>query len=569
MRDLKYLLFLMVFIGVSASTLMAQAPWWQQTTIYQIYPRSFQDSDGDGIGDVNGIISRLDYLQKLGIETVWVSPFYESPQKDFGYDISDYRTIDLDYGSSEEVDSLIEEVHKRNMKIVFDMVLNHTSNEHDWFVESSKSKDNPKNDWYIWRDGKGKKKAPNNWVNVINQDAWTYVPERDQWVYSAFLDFQPDLNWRNPAVRAEMYSIVKYWLNKGVDGFRLDIFNCLMEDAAGTDNPRTLNPVPSRDGIRAGGQRKKYNINHPDNYVIARELRSVIDSFSNPQRFVVGEVFGGTETIKPYLGKDHNGLNLAFDFDLIFYDFKAEFFRNKIKQYEEEFPAPYMPTLVLGNHDNFRSISRVENDLQKAKLLAAFQLTARGVPVIYYGEEVGMINSIIPKSEALDPISDMFIGVPTFLRKRLPVPLNRDVCRSPMQWEDEAHGAFCPNGTAPWVRMAEEVDLRNVKYQDQDVYSLFSIYSKLFTIRRTEEALQQGSIRLWEPPVVPPNVLAYYRSFEGETLFIALNFSRKKQSIPWAGRPSIKLMGIQVEDGVRDGLVQLSPLGGVILKVDP
>ena len=312
------------------------------------------------------------------------------------------------------MDTLIREAHERNMKVVFDLVLNHTSNEHAWFLESSASKDNPKSDWYIWRDGKGKNghKPPNNWVNVFNREAWHYSPDREQWYYTAFLDFQPDLNWRNPEVRAAMYDVVKFWLEKGVDGFRLDIFNCILEEADLPDNPKKLNPLPSREGTRGGGQEKKYNINHPDNYQVAQELRTVIDSFSDPERFVVGEVFGGTDAIRPYLGEENDGLNLVFDFDLIFFDFNADFFREKIEEYETYFPAPAMPTLVFGNHDNYRSTRRIKGDLAKARLLAAFQLTARGVPVIYYGEEVGMLNANIPKKEALDPISHEFKALP-------------------------------------------------------------------------------------------------------------------------------------------------------------
>ena len=555
---------------------LAQSAWWQQTTIYQIYPRSFQDSNGDGIGDLAGIISRLDYLQRLGIETIWISPFYESPQRDFGYDISAYRDIDADYGNLTLVDSLISEAHKRNMKIVFDLVLNHTSDQHDWFIESAESRNNPKSDWYIWRYGKGAKpdprkrkgKAPNNWVNVFNKDAWHYHAGRQQWYYTAFLDFQPDLNWRNPEVRAEMYGIVKYWLEKDVDGFRLDIFNCLLEDPGLRNNPRTLNPIPSSDGMRGGGQRKQNNINYPDNYTIAKELRTVIDSFSNPQRFVIGEVFGGTAAIKPYLGKNADGLNLVFDFDLIFFDFNANFFREKIKEYEKHFPAPYMPTLVYGNHDNFRSMGRIKGDERKAGVLAAFQLTARGVPVIYYGEEIGMRNGDIPKQQALDPISHEFKGIPPFMRNWLPVPLNRDVCRTPMQWEYAKHAGFCPPDQAPWLPLAPEVDIANVESQREDSYSLLNTYMNLLGIRRTHEALQQGRIQLLEPPLTPKPVLAYLRSYEQQTIFIALNFSGKSQAFPWTGGATEKLLGLNTEDEIRGGEVTLSPYGGLIVKLD-
>lgn len=513
-RIARFLFFFTLLVGCSGgSWLNAQAPpWWQTTSIYQIYPRSFQDSDGDGIGDLAGIISRLDYLKNLGVETLWISPFYASPQRDFGYDISDYRSIDPVYGDLQLTDSLIHEVHARGMKVIFDMVLNHTSDQHPWFLESKSSRDNPKADWYVWADGQGDKpgkKPPNNWINVFNHDAWHYVPERDQWYYTAFLDFQPDLNWRNPEVQEAMLDNMRFWLKRGVDGFRLDIFNCILEEKDLTDNPFAFAPFPTRDGMKAKFQVKRHNINHPENYEIATHVRATIDEFSDPERFVIGEVFGPMQTLKGYVGGKPAGLNHVFLFDMIFYKFTAKHFRKMLSEFDEEFPNPDMPTLVYGNHDNFRTMRRVDDDLRKAKLLAMIQLTARGVPVMYYGEEIGMKNAEINKKDALDPISHEFNGIPQFLRNLLPVPLNRDMCRTPMQWEDSENAGFCEEDVTPWLPVSGETELRSVAQQVGDTNSLYSVYQRLLALRGEYPHLREGILEMLDG--LPRDVLGFER----------------------------------------------------------
>ena len=289
---------------------LGDRPWWEATTVYQVYPRSFQDSDQDGVGDIGGIISRLDYIRDLGFQTIWFSPFFKSPQKDFGYDVSDYYLPDPQYGDTLLVDSLIRESHKRDMKVVFDLVLNHTSEAHPWFVESRSGKDNPKSDWYLWRDGKGEN-PPTNWHSALGMNGWHYDVTRQQWYFSSFLSFQPDLNWRNPEVKAAMFEVVRYWLDKGVDGFRLDIFNYIYEDPGFKDNPFSLRVVPTQDFTKMFWQEKKYTMNHPDDFALAKELRSILDGY-DPPRFMVGEVFGDHKTLKNFLGEKQDGLNLVF-----------------------------------------------------------------------------------------------------------------------------------------------------------------------------------------------------------------------------------------------------------------
>ncbi len=259
----------------------SKRPWWEATTVYQVYPRSFQDSDGDGVGDLAGIISRLDYIRELGFETIWFSPFFRSPQKDFGYDVSDYYLPDPQYGDSTLVDSLIREIHRRDMKVVFDLVLNHTSEEHPWFAASRASRDNPRSDWYVWRDGAGED-PPTNWHSALGMNGWHYDPTRGQWYFSSFLSFQPDLNWRNPEVKEAMFEVVRHWLDKGVDGFRLDIFNYIYEDPDFRDNPFSLRVVPTGDFTEMFWQKKAYTMNHPDDFVLAKELRGILDQYDPP-----------------------------------------------------------------------------------------------------------------------------------------------------------------------------------------------------------------------------------------------------------------------------------------------
>lgn len=540
--------------------------WWKNTTIYQIYPRSFADSNNDGIGDLRGIINKLDYINGLGFETIWVSPFYESPQADFGYDISNYYAIAPEYGTLATVDSLIAETHKRGMKIVFDLVLNHTSDQHPWFKESASSKTNPKADWYVWRDGRGKngKRPPNNWYNVISQKGWTYSKARGQWYYSAFLNFQPDLNYRNPDVKGAMFNVVKHWLGSGVDGIRLDIFNCIMEDSLLRDNPKVLTYVPSAQHLKTKFQNRTNNINHPDNFALARELRDTIDKFTNPPRFMVGEAVGSVNDNMPLVGKYGDGLNLVFLFDMIFYDFKPKFFRDKINLYEQLCPAPLTPTIVFGNHDNRRSINRIKNNLQKARLLTMFQLTARGVPVIYYGEEIGMRDVWMPKKDAKDPISVMMKAVPQFMRKKLPVPLNRDVCRTPMQWDTTTNAGF--SKSKPWLPIDSEAGIRNVQTQLADSLSLLNTYRDLVHLRDSVTTLKCGNIII-NNVGKKRKVLSYLRQYKDSEYYVFMNFSKQKVELPNEVRMLFStIYTLNTGDNFTNDIITLTPYGGIVLK---
>lgn len=547
-----YIIWVNVSSGQSREELLAALPnkitpkydlqksrnWWKETTVYQIYPRSFKDSNGDGIGDIQGIINQLDYIKSLGFETIWISPFFKSPQTDHGYDISDYLDIQPEYGDLATVDRLIEEVHQREMKIVFDLVLNHTSIEHEWFKESKKSKDNPKSDWYVWRDGKNDA-PPNNWKNILGQvSGWNYEAARDQYYYAAFLPFQPDLNMSNPEVKAEIFNIIRFWLNKGVDGFRLDIFSFIFEEESYSDNPTTWRIVPNMGQGKWLFEEHKYNFHQPEVIDFAKEFRAILESYPDG-RFMVGEVFGSHLHMRELLGtKQLDGLNLVFLFDFLEkFKFSADYFRQKVIEYEAFYPAPLVPTYVFGNHDQFRIMSRLGNDERKAEVLAAFQLTMRGVPFVYQGEEIGMTTADIPLQKARDPLSKYWAKFPKWIRQNVPFLFNRDNCRTPMQWSNEVVAGFSSNSNT-WLPIQENYKQVNVENKLTDSNSIIHTYKDILALRQACTALKTGQITLFEPNTLPKNVLAYSRHKENERLSIYLNFSKKVQKIHAFAHPN-------------------------------
>ena len=504
--------------------------WWKDTSVYQIYPRSYKDSDGDGIGDINGIISKLDYIQSLGFETIWFSPFFKSPQYDHGYDISDYKGIQPEYGDMSTVDSLISEVHKRDMKIVLDMVLNHSSDQHPWFLESKSSKDNPKSDWYVWKDGKDDG-PPNNWNNILgNISGWTYVPERDQYYYAAFLPKQPDLNMANPEVKAEIFDSVKFWLDKGVDGFRLDIFNFIFEDSEYLDNPKTLRLAPDFSNGEWAFEEHKYNFQQPAVVEFAKELRGILESYPNG-RFMVGEVFGSHKHMHDLLGiEKQDGLNLVFLFNFIEeFDFSAHYFQEKVEEFEAFYPKPLVPTYVFSNHDQLRSITRLGDDERKAHVLAAFQLTMRGVPFVYQGEEIGMRTGTIPIEDAQDPLSPGWVELPEWMRDNVGILTNRDNCRTPMQWNSDTAAGFSTT-TATWLPVQDNYKTINVATQNTDENSLLNTYRDLLVMRRDNPVWEKGSITFIEKEKLPENVLGYVREHNSEKMTVYLNFNETQQN---------------------------------------
>ena len=503
-----------------------QAHWWQSSPIYQIYPRSFMDGNGDGIGDLRGIISKLDYVKDLGFEAIWFSPFFSSPQQDFGYDVSDYYDIAAEYGSLDDAQDLIDEVHARGMRVIFDLVLNHTSDQHPWFQASRSSRDSPRRDWYIWCDGRGRR-PPTNWKAIPGGSGWNYEKRTDQWYYANFLPFQPDLNYRNPAVKEAMFDVVRHWLDKGVDGFRLDIFHSIYKDGQFRDNPFSFTFAPS-DFTAGFFQRWLYNLNQPETVQLAKELRAVVEG-RVPERCLIGEVFADDATLRAYLGDRLDGLNLIFLWDLLAAKPDGLELENVIRRYETRYPAPYTPVYVFGNHDQRRVLSKIGNDIPRAKLLALLQFTVRGVPVTYYGDEIGMLDGDFLAREAKDPIGQRFRRVPQFILNLLGAYVNRDGCRTPMQWNDGENAGFCPPDVEPWLPVHENRHWANVETQLRQEDSLLNVYRALLRLRRESEALQRGSVQLIDTSQTGTHTLGYRRTQEDEALSILINFSETPQ----------------------------------------
>ncbi|MBE0671486.1 MAG: alpha-glucosidase [Anaerolineales bacterium] len=531
-----------------------KTPWYHRTSIYQIYPRSFYDSNGDGIGDLQGIIQKLDYIHELGFETIWISPFFSSPQADMGYDISSYTDIAPEYGTLDDALQLIQEVHKRGMKVVFDMVMNHTSIEHPWFKESRSSRDNPKADWYIWRD------KPNNWQSITGGSGWHYSKERGQYFWSSFLPFQPDLNYRNPEVKKTMFETVCFWLDKGVDGFRLDIFNVIYKDAKFRNNPFSFKLIPTEDDPSGFFQEAKYNLNQPESFEFAKELRSVCDEFG--ERILLGEVSGDKSIIRTFLGDEvNNGLGLVFDFEMLSFQFNADYFRKLIERIETHFPNPFMPVYVFSNHDRHRSIHRLEGDLRKAKLLAMLQLTVRGVPCMYFGEEIGMTDLPQPFNTALDPVPHKFKFIPRFIFDLLGLLVNRDEVRAPMQWDGTRNAGFS-SAEKTWLPVHGKYKEINVEIESKEDGSLLNTIRKLMKIRNEKTSLREGSLEILNG--LPSGILGYQRKLKNENVTVLLNFSGQEKEFQFEFSESI--FKLSDKDGAKEKAVRLKGFGGVIVK---
>jgi oligo-1,6-glucosidase/alpha-glucosidase len=522
--------FLLRILSIEAQ----QVPWYQHTSIYQIYPRSFYDSDGDGIGDIKGIISKLDYIKSLGFETIWCSPFFSSPQADFGYDIANFRQIAPEYGTLYDAEDLIEAVHQRGMRIIFDMVMNHTSDKHPWFERDIKRQSS---DFYIWANKK------NNWKGVAGS-GWTWNKERKQYYYSAFLPFQPDLNYRNPEVKQEMLDNVRFWLKKGIDGYRLDIFNSIYEDSLLRNNPGRFKPI--------------YTVNRPESLKFAEELRAVCDSFGD--KLLLGEIIGSRSISRKYCGDStNNRLGLAFDFEMLRFRFNARYFRTLILNLEQDFPSPFMPTYVFSNHDRRRSNRRLNNNIGKAKLLQFLQFTVRGVPCLYYGEELGMTDFRMSYRKALDPIPH-YLKIPRFLVDMAGETLNRDEIRTPMQWNNSANAGFSTS-TKIWLPVNPNFIKINVAVEEMETSSLLNLIRKVLLFRNASITLKAGTLTLLEMNKLPKSVLAFERKFDGERRVILLNFNRNKQKISLSGQYE-KELSIYSEDSVDE----LSAWGAIIVR---
>ena len=477
--------------------------WWQSGVVYQIYPRSFQDSDGDGVGDLPGISMRLDYLRWLGVDALWISPFYPSPMADFGYDVADYTDVDPMFGTLEDFDRLLAGAHERGIKVLLDLVPNHTSDEHAWFVESRASRESPKRDWYLWRDPAPGGGPPNNWLSHFGGPAWTLDEATGQYYLHLFDPKQADLNWRNPAVREAIYDAMRFWYGRGVDGFRVDVIWMMIKHPDMPDNP----PDPSWTPEQMPQNRllRVYDQHQPEVHDVIREMRQVTNEFA--ERVLIGEIYMPVEELVSYYGAQLDEVHLPFNFNLVtLKEWGAVAVRDVVERYEGALPAGGWPNWVLGNHDQPRIASRVGQPL--ARLAQMLLLTLRGTPTLYYGDEIGMEDVAIPPERVVDPQG---IRTPGF---------GRDPQRAPMQWDGELGAGFTTGD--PWLPLADDFALRNVAVQSDDPHSMLCLTRHLLELRRAEPALSLGAYATVETG--DRHVYAYLRTQGTRRLLIALNF---------------------------------------------
>ena len=528
--------------------------WWRDGVVYQIYPRSFADSNGDGVGDLPGIIVRLDYLAWLGVDAIWLSPVYPSPDADFGYDVSNYLDIDPKFGTLADFDRLVEAAHARGIHIILDLVLNHTSDQHPWFVEARSSRQSPNRDYYLWRDPGSGGRPPNNWLSIMGGPGWELDPSSGQMYFHMFDRRQPDLNWRSPAVRAAMLDVFRFWAGRGVDGFRLDVFNAYFKHPDFKDNPG------GKPGLRPFERMDHVNdIDQPEMMPLLRELRALLDGF--PERYAVGETFLETPgKAAGYTAPDL--LHAAFDFRLASSPWRAHSFSRAIQDTQYDLMHDAWPTWVLNNHDLRRSASRYSfsEDDRKQKVAAALLLTLRGTPFLYYGEEIGMRDIALTRSQILDPVG----------KRYWPFYKGRDGCRAPMQWSAGPNAGFASPRAQPWLPIHPDFTSRNVEAMRAQPDSLLHFYQGLIALRKSHPALRRG---MFTPLTYGTRfLLAYLRQTAEETILVALNFSGRRQRLVLGGELARmsweKLLSSSGQElpVIHNSLLPLGPFEAFILR---
>ena len=503
--------------------------WWETGVFYEIYVRSFCDTTGNGVGDLQGIITRLGYLREtLGVDAIWLTPFYPSPMADFGYDVADYRNVDPLFGDLATFDRLVARAHALGLKVVVDFVPSHSSDRHPWFLASRKSRDHTQRDWYVWRDPKPDGSPPNNWLSVFGGTAWELDHETGQYYRHSFLRKQPDLNWRSPALRAAMLDTMRFWLDRGVDGFRVDAVLFMLKDADERDNP--LNPAASGTAHKPLGaydaQIHLYDLAHPDVHEALRDMRRVVDA-CDPPRMAIGEVhvYDPVE-LGRYYGRELDELHLPTNFGLFKVPWTASGVRRVVEGMETRLPSGAWPNYSLGNHDDSRVITRLGE--RGSRQAAVLLLTLRGTPILYYGDEIGMGDVSVPRGKRQDPWG---VSEPA---------LSRDGCRTPMQWSGEP-GAGFTSAREPWLPLSGDYVVRNVEAQLRDPDSHLNLYRRLLSLRRASTSLTAGAYRALDS--APPDCLVFERTAPGETALVAINFSAEPRD---------------VETGATDGRVVVS-----------
>ncbi|MDE2164472.1 MAG: DUF3459 domain-containing protein [Alphaproteobacteria bacterium] len=545
-------------------------PWWKGAVIYEIYPRSFQDSNGDGVGDINGITSRLDYLKSLGVDAIWLTPIYPSPQVDFGYDISNYDSIDPQYGTLQDFDHLVAEAKKRNIRIIMDLVLNHTSDKHPWFQESESSRNNPKRDWYIWRDGKGPGQPPNNWQSVFGHSAWQYDAKTKQWYYHKFYIQQPDLNWRNPAVRKAMYDVERFWIRRGVAGFRLDAITTLYEDPKLRDEG-IVRDTSGKPVINAFGDPKLDDTrtnNLPQIHDVLRQLRKVADSYVGRHVVLIGETYvSSIADLRAMYGSHEDELELPMDMQVGFINkLDVNLFRRRLNEVETDIDGNE-PLLIFDNHDNPRwdRYGDGVHNQDIGRVLATVLFASRGTALFYYGDEVGMVTTPpTRKADVRDPV-----GIAGW-----PKDKGRDGERTPMQWSAGANAGFSSPNAKTWLPIPPSYQTANVAVEEDKPASILTWYKELIRLKHTDAALHTGRQVMLN--VNDPNVLSWLRiAPDGEAVVVACNFTAQPRKAGFdlgsygvRGKQLERLLetpGAQAPSSLTD--VELPPFGVYVGRV--
>ena len=528
--------------------------WWQTGVVYQIYPRSFADASGGGTGDLAGITSKVDYLEWLGVDAIWISPVYPSPMADFGYDVSDHTDIDPLFGSLADFDALLGAAHDRGIRVLVDYVPNHTSDQHAWFVESRSSRDNPKRDWYFWRDPKPDGSLPNNWISMFAGPSWEWDAATEQFYLHTFLPEQPDLNWRNPAVKEAMFDVARFWLDRGVDGFRIDVAPLVMKDPELRDNPP--NPEPDREWSRLGSwltQLHVNDLNHPDMHPLYRDFRRLLDSYSG-ERISVGELHHPDfERWAAYYGERQDEIHVPFNFHVINSPWTAKAVRRAVEGVESALPAGAWASWVLGNHDQPRFASPERAGRDQAKVGMLMLLTLRGTPTIYYGEEIGMVDVPVATEDARDPLELREPG------------RGRDGCRSPMQWDASPHAGFTTPDSTPWLPAAPDARDVNVAAQAEDPDSLLTLTRDLLRLRKEHPVLHHGDFERFGP--TPDGTFAYRRLGREGQLTVVLNLTAEERIVPDGGPGRVLIGTGRDRDGASvSAAVELRPNEALVLE---
>jgi alpha-glucosidase len=525
--------------------------WWQSGIVYQIYPRSFYDRNGDGVGDLAGITAKLPYLQSLGIDAIWISPIFPSPMADFGYDVSDYTGIDPIFGNLDDFRELLAAAHDRGIRVILDFVPNHSSSEHPWFRASRASRENDKRDWYIWRDPAPGGGPPNNWRSVFGGSAWTFDETTGQYYYHAFLKEQPDLNWRNPRVREAMFDVLRFWLDQGVDGFRVDVIWHLMKDQELRDNPP--NPDLSRAKSPYYELLPIHSCDQPEIHELIQAMRKLVDAYGS--RVLIGEIYLPVNRLIEYYGREGDGIHLPYNFQLIRLPWEARTIAAAIDAYEALLPQFAWPNWVLGNHDKPRIASRV-GDAQ-ARVAAMLLLTLRGTPTIYYGDDLGMRDVPIPPELEQDPYGKNVPGR----------GLGRDPVRTPMQWDGSSNAGFTTG--EPWLPVDAAYATMNVEVEDRDPHSMLTLHRRLIALRRAEAALHAGA---YSAIAATGDVVAFVRKDARSMFLVVLNFGGN--AIDW-DLPAHELRGhvalsthLDREGELVTGTLALRGDEGVVIRIE-